>query len=317
LKKDLLIAVAVIAIVFGIVFALHATRPAFTPRPSKPFVLEMTPNAPPDAKVIMRVNGVPVTEEEFTLAFRSQPEEMQRQFANPAGKQAFAEQYVRYKLLEQEADRLGLDRDKRVQAQLSVVRTEVLSQVALQSIVKRPSEQAIQDFYNQHKSEFVTAELSHIVIAYQGGMLPPRDGGHALTEQQAAQKAADLYQKIRQGADFAQVAAQNSDDPNSAPNGGVLGPLQRGVLPPELEAQVFRIPPGQVSGPIPSRMGIHLFRVGAATIQPLARVHDVVATQLRQQNATDRAEILRKTAKVDFDAKFFPEAKTWGKNPAS
>src|SRR3954454_16502469 len=115
-------------------------------------------------------------------------------------------------MLEQEADRLGFDRDKRVQAQLAVVRAEVLSQIALQKLVQAPSEQAIQAFYNQHKSEFVSAELSHLVIAYQGSMLPPRNGGAAPSEQQAAQKAAALYSQIRQGADFAQLASQYSDD---------------------------------------------------------------------------------------------------------
>ncbi len=54
---------------------------------------------------------------------------------------------------------------------------------------------------------------------------------------------------------------------------------------------------------------------GPRALQPLDRVRPLVTRQLQQQNAFDRVEILRKNAKVDFDPKFFPDAKTWNKTP--
>src|SRR5919206_418272 len=71
-------------------------------------------DGPPVGRVIMRVNGEPVTEGEFSAAFATLPPEMQQQFNSEQGKQAFAEQLVRMKLLEQEARKRHLENDPQV-----------------------------------------------------------------------------------------------------------------------------------------------------------------------------------------------------------
>jgi hypothetical protein len=317
LKKDLALSLAAVAVIFGITFGINSMRPPLAPTPSKPYTTGLTSQKKGPEKVIIRVNGVGVTEGEFTSAFQQLPEEMQRQFSSPVGKQAFAEQYVRYKLLEQEGEKQGVEDDPHVSAMLAAQRTLVLSSAAMAKLVKVPNEQVTRQYYEQHKREFVTVELSHIVIACQGGQLPPRNGGTPPTEQQAVQKALEIYKQLRGGADFAKLAAAVSDDPNSAPNGGSLGPVSKGMLPAEIEAQVFRVPPGQVSGPIPSRLGIHIFKLGQPAVQPYEAVKNFVTNRIRQQNAMDRVEILYKAAKVDFDPKYFPDAKTQGKTPGT
>jgi parvulin-like peptidyl-prolyl isomerase len=317
LKKDIALALAAVALIFGLTFGINSMRPTLPLTQSKPYAAGLTPQKQGAEKAVMRVNGVAVTEAEFSSAFQQLPEEMQRQFASSAGKQAFAEQYIREKLLEQEGEKQGIEEDPKVQAILAAQRTLLLGNAAMAKIVKIPTEQATRQYYNEHKAEFVTVELSHIVIACQGGQIPPRKGGAPPTEQQAVQKAVGIYKQLRDGADFAKLAAAVSDDPNTASNGGSLGPVSKGMLPAEIEAQVFRVPPGQVSGPIPSRLGIHLFKLGQPAVQPYEAVKNVVTNRVRQQNAMDRIEILRKAAKVDFDPKFFPDAKTWGKTPGA
>jgi len=317
LRKDVTIATVAAAVILGVCYLLNVTRPPFKARASKPYALALSPGTAGNEKVVMRINGDPVTEAEFSEAFRQMPEDVQRQFASTTGKQAFAEQYIRLKLLAEEGERTGVTRDPHVKAQLAAGQTSLVAGATLQKIVQPPTEQAVQAFYKQHRGEFESVDLSHIVVAYQGGMLPPRKGGTPPGEQAATQKAVDLYMKVKNGADFAQVARDFSDDPASAANGGKLGPFTKGMLPPEIEAQVFRLQPGQLSGPMPSRYGIHLFMTGPRALQPLDRVRPLVTRQLQQQNAYDRVEILRKNAKVDFDPKFFPDAKTWNKNAAA
>lgn len=325
MKKDLLIAVAVIVAAFALAFGLNAMRAPMPPRASQPFSLEGTAHAarPVTGKVIMRINGNPVTESEYTAAFRGMPEEMQRQFSSPEGKHAFAEQFIRFRLLVDQAEKAGLERDPAVraqldglEAQLAALRTRVLASASLAKLAAVPDERAVQSFYAQHRQEFMNVELEHIVVAYQGSMLQPRKGGAAPTEEQAAQKALELARQIQHGADFAKLAAEYSDDPTSAANGGSLGPYSKGMLPPEIEQQLAQLPPGQVSGPIPSRYGVHIFRIDAPQIQPLERVRPAIVNQLRQQNAEEHADAMRKTAKVEFDPGFFPEAKTWKDAPA-
>jgi parvulin-like peptidyl-prolyl isomerase len=121
-------------------------------------------------------------------------------------------------------------------------------------------------------------------------------------------RAQAISQQLKKGADFAKMAQQFSDDASSAERGGVLGPFSPGMLPPELDAQVSKLQPGQTSDPIPSRYGIHIFKVGAHTAQPLEQVRQAISQRVQQKATMEKVEAMRKTAKVEFDPKFFPEA---------
>ncbi len=120
-------------------------------------------------------------------------------------------------------------------------------------------------------------------------------------------KAMQIVKQLRAGANFAQMAAQVSDDIASAERGGELGSFGRGQLPPEIEQRIFNMQMGQISDPMPSRFGVHVFLIGKRTLQPLEKVRATIAQQVQQQNTLDRVEVLRRQAKVDFDLKFFPD----------
>ena len=313
MKRDAIIAVAAIVLTAAICYGLAAMKPDFPPTTSSPYTTAAV-GQQVSGHVIMRVNGEPVTQEEFEAAFAQLPEETQRQLASPQGKSAFAEQLVRYKLLEQEARRLGVDNDPRVAGMIAADRTNILASAAAQKLVQKPTDEAVRNFYAGNRASFESMQIGHILIAYQGGMVPPRPGTVAPPEREAAQKAEEIVKQLRAGADFARMALQVSDDVGSAERGGDLGALPRGQLPPELDQRVFALKEGEISNPMPSRFGVHIFRGGKRVTQPIEQVKPAIAQQVQRQNTLDRIESLRKTAKVDFDEKFFPELKP--KTPA-
>ncbi|MEO6260327.1 MAG: hypothetical protein ABIP63_08230, partial [Thermoanaerobaculia bacterium] len=97
MKRDVLFALIAVAVVGAICYGLATAKPDFLSTKPKPFVAELgKKNAD---KFVMRVNGDPITEMEFTAAFSQLPEDMQRQFASVQGKEAFAEQLIRLKIL--------------------------------------------------------------------------------------------------------------------------------------------------------------------------------------------------------------------------
>ena len=307
MKKDAAIAVVVIAAVFGACYGLAAVKLDLKPIASQ---TSAAPGAAANEHVILRVNGEPVTENEFLAMFAQLPEDMQKQLQSPQGKQAFAEQLVRVKLLEQEARRLGVDRDRKVAAALSADRANILASAAAQKLVGPPSEQAVQTFYNRNKAQFEAVSVSHILLAYQGGAAPAREGHPAAPPQaEARAKAQQIVKQLRSGASFANVAAQVSDDVVSAQRGGELGTFSRGMLPPEIEERVFTLKEGEISEPIPSRYGVHIFKGGKRTYRPLEQVRPMIARQVQEQTTLERLENLRRAAKIDFDPKFFPDAK--------
>lgn len=310
MKRDALIAIGGIAVIGALTYGLAAIRPPFIPRKSAPFgSTAVGPTA--TTHVVMRVNGEAITQEEYQAAFDALPDDLKRQFGSIPGKQAFAEQLIRMKLLEQEGRRLGLDQDPKVVGRIAAERTNILAMATADKLVGTPTDEAIQTFYNKNQQRFRTIDVSHILISFQGGVVPPRDGGTPPSQVEATNRALQVYQQLRGGADFATLAKRFSDDPASADHGGKLGTFSKGMLPQEFEARVFQLDPGQISEPIPSRFGIHIFRVTRRGTAPLRQVSGGISRHVRQQNTFDRVELLRKNAKVDFDAKFFPDAKNW------
>jgi hypothetical protein len=313
-KKDAVIAVAAIAVVTAISYGLSTMRPQFQPRRSSPFATTKT-GPMESGHVVMRVNGEPVTDAEFEAAFAAMPDDMKPQFESEPGKQAFAEQFVRMKLLEQEGRRMGIDSDPRVEAAVRANRTNIVASATADKIVAVPTQQAVEEFYKQNAPKFEQLDVSHIVIAYAGSTVQPRNGAQAPSEVEATNRALKLWQELKAGADFGSLARKYSDDVATAEQDGKLGqPLTRGMLPPELDARVWKIPEGRFSDPIPSRFGIHIFKVNVKRTAPFQQVRNSIARHVKQQNTFDRVEILRKNAKVEFDPKFFPEAKSWPSN---
>ncbi|HKO57559.1 MAG TPA: peptidylprolyl isomerase, partial [Thermoanaerobaculia bacterium] len=298
MKKDLLIALIAILLVGGLAYGLTAIRPDRPPTESHPFSLEDTPAgvadvsgavaAPevgPNDKVVMRINGVPVTEREFRTLQNEAPEQQRAFLDTPRGRLALAQQIIRLKALAQEGQRLGASKDPELSSRVRLGVESAAAQFAVQKLAGEPSEQTLRAAYEKEKGNAVV--LSHIAVAYAGSAIPPRNGGQSPSVEQAMQKAQALVAQLRAGKDFAALARAESDDTQSGPNGGVLGPLQPGSLPPQLEGAVSRLKPGAVSDPVRSQYGIHIFRLGAI---PYEAVRPQLVQKLRQEEIARKVE---------------------------
>ena len=74
-------------------------------------------------------------------------------------------------------------------------------------------------------------------------------------------KADSLYAQATQGADFAALATEHSQDPGTAEQGGELGWVTRGQTVPEFEQTVFTLRDGGVSIPVRTEFGYHVIKV--------------------------------------------------------
>ncbi|MDE2291791.1 MAG: peptidylprolyl isomerase, partial [Elusimicrobia bacterium] len=96
--------------------------------------------------------------------------------------------------------------------------------------------------------------VSHILVKV--------DQGASMTDKaKALEKAKELKKKLDAGADFYELAKDESDDKESAPRGGDLGWILRGWMPPAFEKAAFSLPVGQDSDPIETDFGYHIIRV--------------------------------------------------------
>jgi len=74
------------------------------------------------------------------------------------------------------------------------------------------------------------------------------------------EKCNELKNEIAAGADFAEVAKNNSTCPSSR-QGGDLGEFGPGMMVPEFDEVVFSAPINEVQGPVKTQFGYHLLEV--------------------------------------------------------
>ena len=80
-----------------------------------------------------------------------------------------------------------------------------------------------------------------------------------MTEDEA--DAQEIVTLLAEGADFATLATERSQDPATSEVGGDLGWLARGLLAAELEGGAFDLQPGEMSGVIPLEGGFYIIQV--------------------------------------------------------
>jgi peptidyl-prolyl cis-trans isomerase SurA len=70
-----------------------------------------------------------------------------------------------------------------------------------------------------------------------------------------------VYKKLDNGANFAELAKEYSDDPGSAASGGDLGWVNPGDMVPAFDRIMSEIEPGKLSKPFKSKFGWHVLQV--------------------------------------------------------
>jgi len=115
-------------------------------------------------------------------------------------------------------------------------------------------ESRLQQLYDEYAESFIadeTRSTRHILL---------NTGGDNDDEAQKA-KIEDLASQLSNGADFAELAKANSQDPGSAQNGGSLGDVSRGEMVEEFNDVMFELAEGEISAPVKTQFGYHLIQV--------------------------------------------------------
>jgi peptidyl-prolyl cis-trans isomerase C len=312
MKKDVLFAIVGTLAVAAICFGVASLKPQTPPLPSPPVTTTARAEQQPVVgTVIMRVNGQPVTQREFELFVSTLPEQMQPYAITPVGRKKVAEQLARLIVLQQEAQKLGAQRDPEVWARLTLGEANLVAQWAAEKLAGTPNEAQLRAEYEKHRAEFSSFELSHILVAYQGAEIPAKDG-KTLTAEQAMKKAEQIEAQLRSGAQFERLASAVSDDATTGAQGGRLGNVSPGQLPPDLQQAVVGLKPGEISKPIQSRFGIHIFKMGGRTTQPFEQLKPGLQRQAQQVTISTAIDKLQRSANVQLDPKYFSSAPSPG-----
>jgi peptidyl-prolyl cis-trans isomerase SurA len=139
---------------------------------------------------------------------------------------------------------------------------EITSQISI-------SDQDITDFYNSNKATFNLAEpqihMAQILVTPQpDANVHNLKNDKAQNDEQAKRKIEGLYQRVQHGEDFAMLAQNFSEDPNSTQSGGDLGFIPESTLDKanvDLRKMLMALQPGQWTNIIHTDEGYRILKV--------------------------------------------------------
>jgi peptidyl-prolyl cis-trans isomerase C len=278
--------------------------------------------------IVANINGEIITKAKLDALYDRMNVQMRNQYEKAGGKGAFLDNYLRKRLLVQEAIKAGFDKRPEVQAEVEAARESAIFDRYIRDVVASNvvTEADIKKFYDENGSEFGAPErvkVRHIIIMANGAGPKPK------TKQEAADLIAkialDLRQKIAtaQAKDpesakrilqsyFSEAAVKYSED-GVAQIGGDLGWVTRGSLDSKFEDAAYALQPGTMSNVVETRFGYHLIYVEdkqASGKEPYASVRGTIREYLLSQKMPDIMEtVTRLTNELKASSKvaIYPE----------
>jgi peptidyl-prolyl cis-trans isomerase SurA len=193
------------------------------------------------------------------------------------------------------------DLRKQLERNLLVTRVQQVEVMGKISV----TEEEVAKFYEENKASFSAppqVTLREILIA-----VPESDKGiNVAADDAAREKADDVRKRALAGESFEKLASELSDSGSKA-NGGLIGPISRDDLSPELQKQLAMLKPGDMTPVLRTQRGYQIIKlessVGAKTRtldEARAEVSDKVAGTKRQAQLELYLENLRAQAIIDW-----------------
>ena len=149
-------------------------------------------------------------------------------------------------------------------------------------VVVSPGE--VNEYYKNHPQDFAQGDrvkLEHILV---------RVGTRS--EEEASNFTQSLYDKIKAGASFSEIAKTYSEGAE-AKEGGQMGWIEKGQLMGEIDQKVFALNEGEVTPPIATSLGYHIFKITERqkfSVKPLSEVRDLIQDILFKEKFKTRLE---------------------------
>jgi len=289
---------ALIAALIGSVQHGRAQAPAgATPSPA-PAAAPASPD-----KVVLKVGGQSVTQEQLERAIHALPPQAQTSIARQ-GKKPFGDEYVLMLALSQEALSSHLDDTPDFKETLALTRLKILAQAEYQQIVQRATvtPEETSNYFAAHQNEF--EELQVLQVTVRKKVEGAKEGTPGFPPDEAKARVEEIRQAFVAGQDPKQVAEKYQV-------AGVVRvdsqpfSLRRGQGPPDMVKAAFELKPGEVTEVFDFGMALGFVKVVSRQAGDLKSATPKIETTLRQQKITSALDALKANSKVWMDDAYF------------
>lgn len=240
--------------------------------------------------VVATVDGKDITRVDVFRYIKMMPENV-RQLPPQAIYPLALEQVINTRVVQNKAEDAGLENDPEVEQQMAMAKQQIIRSVYVQRAVdKEISDSDLKTKYNEMVGKVPAVEEAH--------------AAHILVDSEA--KAKDIIAKLKDGGDFAKLAAENSGDPGNKDKGGDLGWFAKQDMVPEFSDAAFKIAKGTVGEtPVKTQFGWHVVKVLDKRERPkptFEEVKPMLQVELRREKLEGMLDGWKSAAKVEkFD----------------
>ncbi|MBR0433834.1 MAG: peptidylprolyl isomerase [Bacteroidaceae bacterium] len=233
------------------------------------YFLAQTATAQSSDPIVMRINGKDVPRSEFEYNYNKNNTDG---VIDKKTVDEYAELFINYKLKVEAALDAHLDTLSSYQQEFRTYRDQQIRPLLVPS---EAEEAEVQKYYDQMLGQLEGKQLvepAHIFV---------RVMQQSTLDQQAAAKARidSIYAVLQGGKDFAQLAAEASEDHATGVRGGVIGWIGPHQLLKELEDKIYSMQVGEVAEPMLSTVGWHILKLmDQKPLEP----YDTLAPRIRQ-----------------------------------
>lgn len=247
--------------------------------------------------VVATVNDIPIIKSQVDLLVPRYQREAGKKKLDNEDKKRLLQNLIRRQLILQQKSVQDFKRDDKIIKKVKEYENKLIishflkEQVGSKLIV---SNEELEKYYQENIREFSS---------------PPKvKARHILLR--TREEADRVLSRLRKGEDFGQLAKDFSIDLPDALGGGSMGIIEKGIVLPELEKELFSLNEGGISDIVKTRFGYHILTVDKIILlkfKPFEEVRDQIKqTILRQKEAKAFDEMAAKLEK-DADIKTFED----------
>lgn len=255
-----------------------------------------------DGDVVAKVGDKTISSKQIDKFLENLPPQVSARYGSARIRREIADGFVSMEMLAWEARQRGIDKREDVKLRMELMADQALARELEEEIRKgiKVSEDEIKKYYDEHQDRYGARSR---VFAKQ-----------IMVASEADAKA--VLDKIRKGADFADLAKQYSKDAESAAKGGDIGLVMPGRLDPAVEKAAMSLKEGEVTPPVKTDKGFFIVKA-QKVVEGKEKPYDQVKKSIENVLVRERlnkaigdlkAEV-KKKAKVEVNEKYFTQFK--------